>query len=150
MEKIFIISFNLINFNACIRLKNSNIKDDCEYKEYMEKKENIQHYEFCKIDREVLHILHILRVTVNEEKRRVKEQPRRIDTLIDVMRVPFSWPRDRGVRFKYLDRPNSLEVTGALPEPSEERGRTGRTSNNIASSEYHTKGVEYSCLPILD
>ncbi|KYN08058.1 hypothetical protein ALC62_00903 [Cyphomyrmex costatus] len=50
------------------------------------------------------------------------------------MRVPFSWPRDRGVRFKYLDRPNSLEVTGALREPSE----------------YHIKGAEHSCLPILD
>jgi len=49
MEKIFIIPFNLISFNTYIRLKNSNIKD-CEYKEYMEKKENIQHYEFCKID----------------------------------------------------------------------------------------------------
>lgn len=41
--------------------------------------------EFYKTDREVLHIPH---VRVNRKKKqRVKEQPRQIDTLIDVMRV---------------------------------------------------------------
>lgn len=32
-------------------------------------------------------------------------------------RAGASRPRDRGVRFKYLDRPNSLEVTGPFEKP---------------------------------
>ncbi|KYN20236.1 hypothetical protein ALC57_07140, partial [Trachymyrmex cornetzi] len=55
--------------------------------------------------------------------------------------VPFSWPRDRGVRFKYLDRPNSLEVTGALREPHARNGELVSTvldpPSFVFSSTFH-------------
>lgn len=55
-------------------------------------------------------------------------------------RAGASRPRDRGVRFKYLDRPNSLEVTGPFEKP-EGPGLASRIQANAAVRPIYTPAI---------